>query len=79
MPNTMLHQLGATMIDEEKYEATIDTPQARQVLDQGEVARVAHGRIPLHGAAGALDAGVDLGAQGGGIGGPRRNAIEPGV
>ncbi len=32
MPNTMLHQLGATMIDEENYKATIDTPAARKVF-----------------------------------------------
>ena len=32
MPNTMLHQLGATMIDEENYKATTDTPAARKVF-----------------------------------------------
>jgi multiple sugar transport system substrate-binding protein len=32
IPNTMLHQLGSAMIDEEKYKATIDTPRARQVF-----------------------------------------------
>ena len=32
MPNTMLHQLGTTMIDEENYKATIDTPPARKVF-----------------------------------------------
>ena len=32
MPNTLLHQLGATMIDEESYKATIDTPAARKVM-----------------------------------------------
>jgi multiple sugar transport system substrate-binding protein len=31
-PNSMLHQLGSAMIDEDKYQATIDTPQARQVF-----------------------------------------------
>jgi multiple sugar transport system substrate-binding protein len=32
VPNSMLHQLGSTMIDEDKYKAAIDTPQARQVF-----------------------------------------------
>ena len=32
MPNTMLHQLGSAMIDEDKYKATIDTVQSRQVF-----------------------------------------------
>ncbi len=32
MPNTMLHQLGATMIDEDTYKANIDTPPARKVF-----------------------------------------------
>ena len=32
VPNTMLHQLGATMIDEDAYKATLDTPQARLVF-----------------------------------------------
>ena len=32
VPNTMMHQLGATLIDEDAYKATADTPQARQVF-----------------------------------------------
>ena len=32
MPNTMMHQLGASMIDEENYKATTDTPAARKVF-----------------------------------------------
>jgi multiple sugar transport system substrate-binding protein len=31
-PNTMLHQLGTALIDEDKLQATIDTPQVRQVF-----------------------------------------------
>ena len=32
VPNTMFHQLGANMIDEDAYKATLDTPAARQVF-----------------------------------------------
>jgi multiple sugar transport system substrate-binding protein len=32
MPNTMMHQLGASMIDEDNYKATTDTPAARKVF-----------------------------------------------
>ncbi len=32
VPNTMLHQLGSNMIDEDAYKATLDTPQARQTF-----------------------------------------------
>ena len=32
IPNTMLHQLGATMIDEANYKATINTPAAGKVF-----------------------------------------------
>lgn len=32
VPNTMLHQLGANMIDEAAYKATLDTPAGRQVF-----------------------------------------------
>lgn len=32
VPNTMLHQLGATMVDEEQYKANINTPAASTVF-----------------------------------------------
>lgn len=32
VPNTMFHQLGANMIDDVAYKATLDTPAARQVF-----------------------------------------------
>lgn len=32
VPNTMVHQLGASIIDEDAYKATLDTPAARRVF-----------------------------------------------
>ena len=32
MPNTMIHQLGANMIDEETYKAALDTPPSRRAF-----------------------------------------------
>ena len=32
MPNTMMHQLGANLIDEDNYKATIEAPAARKVI-----------------------------------------------